>query len=390
MENTEFDKYEQIEEIMKVINQYTLGNFQAKSSRALQNDFMNELVDGVNKLGDKLQNTTISRDYFNSIFNSITDLLFVVTADGKIRNANRIAKKRLSITSDNMGFINFDELMLRNSKFTFSEAKKVVDENKTYEEEGILRRMNGERIFVHGSMNSLTATHEKLSYLIVLRDISHLKKTENFILRTIIETEERERARLARDLHDSLGQELSGIQYYLEAIKQHGCDSKSEALLQKSIDSLKTMSSEVRNVCFDLMPGTLEQHGLIAAARELSSKIEIENLHISLKYSPESENIQLPVELEKGLYRVIQELFNNTVKHSKANHVSLEFMLLKDEFAIVFEDDGVGFDFSKKMMTSGMGLKNIQSRIKSYNGEIKVFSKIGKGTQYSILVSTSI
>jgi signal transduction histidine kinase len=220
--------------------------------------------------------------------------------------------------------------------------------------------------------------------LVTAKDISIQKKTQNIVLKAIIETEEKERIRFAKDIHDSIGQQLSAIKFYIGTSADAVEDPRQKSILLKANAALVDVQADIRNICFNLMPQSLEFFGLIRAVEELCSKNELlKHMKITIKESRHFPG--LPVQQGFALFRIIQEFINNALKHSRADTLRIEFAYRKKTALITLLDNGIGFDI-KKLRNHGMGLSNVSSRIRPYNGEVDIISQPGKGTRYEISI----
>ena len=136
---------------------------------------------------------------------------------------------------------------------------------------------------------------------------------------------------------------------------------------------------EIRAISHNLMPNALVKSGLVAAVKEFVSKL---NNSDKLKINLEITGLQQRLEptSETILFRVLQELVSNIVKHANANQISIQLLQHENEITLMVEDNGIGFDTSSKDEMNGLGLKNIQSRIAFLNGQFNIDSATGKGT----------
>lgn len=208
-----------------------------------------------------------------------------------------------------------------------------------------------------------------------------LAKQKEIRSKAIIEAEEKERIRIARDLHDGVGQLLSATKLNMSQLQSHIQVStpEAESALQNTLSLLDDSVKEVRIVSHNMMPNTLLKMGLVSAVREFVSRIQNAP---SLKVNLEIVGLDQRLEQSKEaiLYRVIQELVNNIIKHAKANQITLQIINEDKELTIMIEDNGIGFDTSKMENFEGIGIKNIISRIEYVNGQVFFDSTPGKGT----------
>ncbi len=203
--------------------------------------------------------------------------------------------------------------------------------------------------------------------------------------KAIIEAEENERIRIARELHDGIGQQLSAVKLNLSSLES-SLDFKKEEqkiMMKNALDIIDDSVKEVRNVSHNMMPNALLKSGLAIAVREFLNRINNTKLKIELEIHGLNERLESTT--ETILFRVLQELVNNIIKHAQANNVHIQIIRHDNELTIMIEDNGVGFD-SAKIKSDGIGLKNIQSRIEYLHGSVNFDSQIGKGTTVTIEV----
>ncbi|MBL0145590.1 MAG: sensor histidine kinase [Chitinophagaceae bacterium] len=203
------------------------------------------------------------------------------------------------------------------------------------------------------------------------------------MLKTIVNTQEEERKRFAKDIHDSLGQQLSAIKFYIGTSVSNTQDEKQKNLLIKANEALVTTLADMRNICFNLMPKTLENFGLAASVKELCKQTEVtEQLTFNLKAKQGFP--LLNKQLEIAIFRIVQEFINNALKHGNANKINIDLLKNENDAVIILKDNGVGFNVKDGLTKNGMGLQNVQSRVSPYNGEVFITSKPQKGVQYKI------
>jgi signal transduction histidine kinase len=214
-------------------------------------------------------------------------------------------------------------------------------------------------------------------------------KQQSIRSKAVIDAEEKERTRIAKDLHDGLGQQLSAVKLLTQSIQTTAADSerseKMNALLKMLDDSVK----EVRSVSHNMMPNALLKSGLIAAVREFIDKIVSTGL-LKIDLQIVGLTNRLDTTIETVLYRVLQELVNNIIKHANANKISIQIIKHDDNnLNLVMEDDGRGFDTTNIDSFNGIGLKNIISRVEYLNGSVDFDSQPGKGTTVIIDIPLS-
>ncbi|MEZ5195471.1 MAG: tetratricopeptide repeat protein [Bacteroidales bacterium] len=201
--------------------------------------------------------------------------------------------------------------------------------------------------------------------------------------RAIVEGQEEERKRIAKDLHDGLGVILSTVKMHFSLLKEKSPDNKP--LIEKASKLLEQATGDVRRISHNMMPGLLTKLGLYEAAEELFDKVnEIEGLEAHIRI--EGEQARLPENTEIMLYRIIQEMVNNTIKHANAKNLVLSMEINPGQLLLKYSDDGTGFNVDDKLAQKSIGLSSIQSRVSFLNGTEEIESSEGNGVTYTILV----
>jgi two-component system, NarL family, sensor kinase len=198
----------------------------------------------------------------------------------------------------------------------------------------------------------------------------------------VVEAEENERARVAKDLHDGLGQLLSSAKLSLTAVSLPPQDIQGQ-LVNNSITVLDQATSEVRAISHNLMPAALMDLGLKAALDDMFAKINESKL-LNVKFIFEGIDQRLPSSIEVAVYRVIQEVINNMIKHSKASVINVGVVGKGNALHLSISDNGVGFEKELISRSKGLGWKSIFSRIDMLKGKIEVDTQPGKGTNINI------
>ncbi|STD56138.1 ATP-binding protein [Empedobacter falsenii] len=196
-------------------------------------------------------------------------------------------------------------------------------------------------------------------------------------LTALLDGEEQERARLARDLHDGLGGLLSGTKIQLTHLNDK-IDDHSKKDMAKSIQQLDGAVDELRRVAHNLMPDLLLKYGLEEALKEYAIRMSNEQLDIDVQFL--SYTNSLDKEHQLLVYRIIQELVNNAIKHAHSTQIIIQFVEDENNYSVTVEDDGKGFDMNNTKLTQSAGLHNIQSRVQFLKGQLNIHSEIDLGT----------
>jgi len=197
-------------------------------------------------------------------------------------------------------------------------------------------------------------------------------------INAVIDSQERERKRFASDLHDGMGQLVSALQLNIQSIKQNQGLEKTVSLVENSEHLLTDIQTEIRNIAFNLMPAILVKEGLLQAVRELTRRIsKASSIQIELAIHDVPD--RLPDVVEVSVYRIIQELLSNIIKHSKASQITLSFTGYQDEVVLTIEDNGNGYDLDKFQHSEhSNGWRTIQTRINLIHGEIEFDTIAGR------------
>lgn len=194
-------------------------------------------------------------------------------------------------------------------------------------------------------------------------------------LRRVVEAQELERRRLARELHDQTGQELTSVLLGLKAVEEAGSDEeRAEGLAAVRQQVVETLH-DVRRIAVELRPKALDDFGLVAALERLRDTFSEQT---GMRVDLESQlGARLPGDIETALYRIVQEALNNIVKHAQASSVSIVLARTSRSVSAVIEDDGRGFDPDERV--DGLGLLGIGERLALLGGKLKVESSPGAG-----------
>ncbi len=198
-------------------------------------------------------------------------------------------------------------------------------------------------------------------------------------LRAMMKGEEKERIRIAQDLHDGIGGMLASIKMNLQAIQDEQPELQQLAGINKVSGMLADTVTEVRKTAHNLMPDALTKQNLRGALLQYSDNNSNSLLQIALQYDVKEA---MPKNAELFIYRIIQELVQNIVKHAGANYAVIQLMLHESSLSIIVEDNGSGFDTGRT--TTGAGLQNIRKKVETLQGYLACSSVIGKGTTIHI------
>ena len=205
------------------------------------------------------------------------------------------------------------------------------------------------------------------------------------LLGAAIESQELERERIARDLHDDLQQQFAAVKLAVErVILRLPEGDEGKAILQDAAKMAADSVDATRNIARDLLPPTLSKLGLAEALDELCQRMEGTGMKAGFTLEGEYQRIDKDTEL--ALYRVVQELVANTLKHAEASRLDLSMTCHSNRLSLCVSDNGKGFDMASAK--KGLGLRNIESRMGTINGTYHINTSPGKGI--TVTLSTSI
>jgi signal transduction histidine kinase/nucleotide-binding universal stress UspA family protein len=215
--------------------------------------------------------------------------------------------------------------------------------------------------------------------------INELEKDKQLVaVDSLLKGQEEERSRMAKDLHDGLGSMLSGVKLSLGAMKGNLILSEDHAkLFSKALDQLDNSIGEMRRVAHNMMPEALVKLGLQQAVQDYCDGLN-ESQQLKIKHQFHGLEKRLDAATEIVVYRIVQELLNNVVKHSGASEVLVQIMMHEDGLNITIEDNGKGFDIDKLNYEKGAGLSNVRSRVDYLKGQMDIQSIPGKGTSIHV------
>ena len=217
------------------------------------------------------------------------------------------------------------------------------------------------------------------------QQIRELEKDKQLVaVDSLMKGQEEERSRLAKDLHDGLGGLLSGVNFSISNMKDNLIMTPENMnVFERSLDMIDTSIKELRRVAHNMMPEMLTKFGLDEALKEYCNSINATKL-IIIKYQSHGMDARLDKSVEIIIYRIIQELLNNSMKHAAATETFVQLIREGSRLNIVVEDNGKGFNLNAPENNIGAGLANVRSRVGYLKGQLDIHSEPGKGTLVNI------
>lgn len=316
------------------------------------------------------------------IFDAYGDEVFIVDRSGKLLFINEIALNRRKDFSKDIIGTHFNDLFLdsniQNFQFIFNQVvetgQSIVFVKK--EKDRWIRTLIYPIYQQEGCLTSIAICN---------RDITRQIEAEEKLKKTTIElvnTQENERYRISRDLHDEVGQRMTSLIFELKTIK--GALTKKQDISVNDIDNIirnfETVLKHIRQIFYQLRPPSLDKVELPVVLEAFCSTFEETN-NVKIDFSCQKEFPLLPETLIIAIYRFVQEGLTNIAKHSHATSAWINLDYSDNEISVILEDNGQGFDI--KSTREGLGLHGIRERFFPLGGSIEIESIIGKGTQIS-------
>jgi two-component system NarL family sensor kinase len=237
-------------------------------------------------------------------------------------------------------------------------------------------------LWINSKNQKKIAVQHAKNYAQNLKSLKDQKEIE--VMQAMIKGEEGERKRIARDLHDGIGSMLSSLKMRFMKV-----NSASETVDLNEIESMNTLLNnsitELRQISYNLIPESLLKLGLEHALNDLCHMLQTDEVQIDFHANNISKDI--PESIQITIYRIVQELLNNALKHSKGTDILVDCNQNLSTFFITVEDNGIGFDSKNMDGFNGQGLKNLKSRVELLNGKMEIDSSAEKGTAFNIELS---
>ncbi len=209
------------------------------------------------------------------------------------------------------------------------------------------------------------------------------QKNKLLALNSMIEGQESERLRIAQDLHDGLGGLLTTVKAHFNAIEREITHIKNMNVYEKTNQLIDEACAEVRRIAHDMVPHSLQMNGLAGVLSDIKHTVQSRGLDCDVEIHQLNENL-LGDQKTVMIYRIIQEVVNNALKHANATHLLIQLVGYEEGLNVLIEDNGRGFDVNSLISGKGMGLRSIESRVKYLEGSMNIDSTPSQGTTINI------
>jgi PAS domain S-box-containing protein len=331
-----------------------------------------------------------SEERYRELFENAKDAIYVHDLQGTYVRINCAAEKlsgykREEIVGRNfLEFIAKEHIELARDSFSTKLAKKGAT---SYELDFIAK--DGRRVPVEISSRAIHENGVLVGVQGIVRDVTERKLAQDALQmfsRQLIEAQEDERRRIARELHDQIGQILTAVKMNLYAMQQFCQVSEAGSYVKDNIEAVDEALRLVRDLSIDLRPPLLDDLGLVTALRWYVDRYSIRTgLSVEIVIDLPDHNERFSRELETACFRIAQEALTNVVRHAQASHVWVQLAKEENVLVLSIKDDGVGFvlDTLRKRAARAatLGLVSMQERAHTAGGTIEIESKVSGGTE---------
>ena len=327
------------------------------------------------------------------LLSSITDYTYHVTIENNIAIKTTHGEGCFAVTGYKVEEFIEDTMLWY--KIIYSDDQKIVNvQIRRLMKNKIANSIEHRIIHKDGNIRWIKNTYVPLlddetliGYDGLISDITNTKLLEQQVLNAVIETEEKERLHFSQDLHDSLGPTLAASKALIQLMNKPNITFNRDEILLDIENLLNESIQNVRDISFRLSPHILKNYGLFEAIESFINKVR-ESSNINFDITLDSRH-RFNEKIETVVYRILCECINNTIKHSKATKVTLTIFSIKKNLFVEYIDNGIGFNVASKLADhKGVGLMNMQSRVKSINGSINIQSSKEKGTSIKLQIKT--
>lgn len=322
-----------------------------------------------------------SEEYFKNIFNSSNDGIMVMDLDYKLLNANSTLLRMFDYRFEDIAFQNvLDFIPPATRSLLSSRTHQLLKGEPMPPVELEVKKSSGDMLPIE--INSIIIRYgERTGILTTVRDLTERKMLEQQIFNSEILSEEKERERFAKELHDGLGPILSTCKIYLHSLNEMLADQGDFLKIsERALTLLDDALASIKEISNNLSPHVLRNFGLVQAVIAFTHNLEnISDLKFEVHYNYDERLNEI---IEFTVYRIITELINNSVKYAEASLIVIDINLNKPKLLVSYSDNGKGFDpDTNTKQKRGFGLTNIETRISKFNGTYSYKTAPGKGVK---------
>jgi PAS domain S-box-containing protein len=335
------------------------------------------------------QKTEESEKRYRLLFETNPVPLFIFCAKTFVFfDVNRETEKLLDYHKKELLSMSIRDLVPAYSGFSDHDLDDLFHKEHSHLADLVLKAKSGKQIPCEVKFDQIDY-RGKMAIFGAVNDMTLIKDAEKMVIQSLIEGADNERSRVAKEIHDGLGQSLTAASLNMNSVYANlkNANDKNAEKLENGIRFLKAAIDESRNIAHNLMPQAIEDYGIVLSLKSLFNQIE-KSTKLKIKfYENIGEIIRLDINVELNIFRITQEAVNNVIKHSEATEIFVQLMLHANEIIFTFEDNGKGFDrLDLGSGKKGIGVKSMYNRAKAMSGHCDLESSPGHGTTITIVI----
>jgi len=368
------------------------GDLKANVAIQSQDEF-GAIAQVFNQMLERIDQVTVSKNRYTRILDSMFNSVIVSDMDGRITSLNKAACIMLGDSEENLSGMMLADFMNPSLDPKISSNRISYTENE-YQAETTLLNRKGISIPVFYSRSGILEDGGNLKgFVSVFHDLTEQKGIEQEIRQirreravAIHEAQEKERLRIATDLHDGIVQMLTSVSYSIQTLESEISNAAADVRVEvtKAKAQVNMAIAECRRIAHNLIPLALHDFGLVPAISNLIGRLNQEN---PIRFHFDSFNMEQRTDprIEKVIYRIFQESVNNILKHSQATEAHIQLIRHEDTVVLIVEDDGIGFNPGRTGTDNkGIGLETIKARVDDFGGNLTIRSSGNEGTELII------
>jgi PAS domain S-box-containing protein len=340
-----------------------------------------ELKQKNNELEAALSSIAEKERKFHNIFSNSNDGIVIIKND-EIIEANKSFIQLIDFPNEEISCESLNQFVTRKYPHLISKPiQQIAEKGHSILELEIITGNQKKKSF---QLNTTKIIFEGCNAILtIIRDITQQKQLDLKILNAIVKTQEEDQTRYARELHDGIGPVLSTLKMHIEWLANDKNTMNKAQIMRQTVQGIDDAIVMLKDIANNLSPHILQHFGLTHAIQTFADKIQ--NTQKTEVIVSSNINERLPENQEIHLYRILTECLNNSVKHGNPKKIMIKFNLKVNKLSILYSDNGKGFNLEEILKNKkGMGLFNIQNRIKLLGGEIDIISNINVGTDIKI------
>lgn len=378
-----------LDHILELVTSLSIGEYSSQEKIISSNEQIDSIQFALDMIAEELADKSSSFQFFEAIFNYSFDYIFILNEKGVVTHLNSkgyeiITNKEIEVSEKNFTIGDFFKFNHKKEQKNFTQFLKNNPTDKVFEGNGSFTNKDKE-IFAKITTSYINAIK---NFVVIIKDITIERAFEQTLLKSTLDSEMNARHQIARDLHDSVGQNLSGAKIIITQLKHILQKNNLDIQIAESITEIVNDAiKEIRDISHNLMPSYL-RFSLNESLINLTEKIDSFNTY-KVNFLSVGKPFEVIPSTQENIYRVVQEFANNTTKHAEATELNVKIEYEADSLNVKVQDNGKGFDMNETHIFEGIGLKNIISRVKTFNGVYFFSSTPNVGTELEFSINSA-